>query len=122
MSDEEQRRTLRELVRSGYDAISTAHRDDRGCANPSSSEDTDRYKTWLDELAALLPDGVNVLDLGCGAGLPGSRILADRGFEVTGLDISAVQIERAHGLVPDADFVQGDMVTWDCEPAPTRRL
>jgi trans-aconitate methyltransferase len=56
------------------------------------------------------------LDLGCGAGVPTSRILVDRGFDVTGLDISSVQIERARRLVPQATFVQADMVNWDCQP------
>jgi SAM-dependent methyltransferase len=114
--DEEERRTQRELVRRGYDAISTAYRDDRGCANPSSAEDTATYKTWLDEVARLLPDAARVLDLGCGAGVPATRILADRGYEVTGVDISAVQIERARRLVPEATFVRADMATWDCAP------
>ena len=116
VNPDEERRAQRELVRSGYDAISTAYRDDRGRANPSGSEDTAAYETWLDELAELLPDGASVLDLGCGAGVPASRILVDQGFNVTGLDISAVQIERARQLVPHAKFVQADMATWDCEP------
>jgi cyclopropane fatty-acyl-phospholipid synthase-like methyltransferase len=114
--DAEQRRTRRELVRSGYDAISMAYRDDLGCANPSGAEDTAAYKTWLDELAGLLPDAARVLDLGCGAGVPASRILVDLGLEVTGVDISAVQIERARLLVPEATFVKADMATWDFEP------
>ena len=114
--DEEQRRTQRDLVRSGYDAISVAYRDDLGRANPSSSEDTAAYKTWLDELAGLLPDAARVLDLGCGAGVPAARILAEYGFDVTGVDISGVQIERARQLVPQANFLQTDMATWDCEP------
>lgn len=114
--DEELRRSQRELVRSGYDAISMAYRDDGGHASPSSSEDTAAYQAWLDELAALLPEEAHVLDLGCGAGVPASRNLLDRGFAVTGLDISGVQIERARMLVPQATFVQADMATWDCEP------
>src|ERR1700722_5769126 len=100
----------------GYDAISMAYRDDRGRANPSGSEDTAVYERWVDELAALLPHAAHVLDLGCGAGVPASRILVERGFEVTGLDVSAVQIERARRLVPQARFVQADMATWECEP------
>ena len=120
--NEEQRRAQRELVRSGYDAISMAYQDDRGRANPSSAEDTVVYKTWLDELAALLPDAARVLDLGCGAGVPASRILTDRGFDVTGLDISGVQIERARRLVPQANFVQADMATWDCEPGSYKAI
>jgi cyclopropane fatty-acyl-phospholipid synthase-like methyltransferase len=113
---EERRRIQRELVRSGYDAISTAYRDDRGQSNPSSTEDTAAYGTWLEELAVLLPHSARVLDLGCGAGVPATRLLVDRGFDVTGVDISAVQIDRARQLVPVADFQQADMVTWDCEP------
>jgi SAM-dependent methyltransferase len=116
VSFEDERRTQRELVRMGYDAISMAYRDDRGRANPSSSEDTAVYERWIDELAALLPDPAHVLDLGCGAGVPASRILVERGFDVTGLDISTVQIERARLLVPRASFVQADMATWDCDP------
>jgi trans-aconitate methyltransferase len=114
-SDDAERRDQRELVRAGYDAISALYRDDRGHPNRSSSEDTARYEVWLDELAVLLPPEAKVLDLGCGAGVPASRILVDRGFEVTGLDISSVQIERARSLVPGATFVQADMATWDCE-------
>jgi cyclopropane fatty-acyl-phospholipid synthase-like methyltransferase len=120
--DADQRRTQRELVRSGYDKISMAYRDDRGCANPMSAEDASAYETWLDELAGLLPQGARVLDLGCGAGVPTSRILVDGGFDVTGLDISAVQIERARLLVPQATFVQADMVTWDCEPGSYKAI
>ncbi len=73
------------------------------------------YAMWLDELAALLPAAAKVLDLGCGAGVPACRLLAERGFEVTGLDVSSVQIARARSLVPGANFVQADMATWDCD-------
>jgi SAM-dependent methyltransferase len=62
-------------------------------------------------LAALtdgLPDGARVLELGCGAGIPVARLLAER-FEVTGVDISARQIELARQHVPNATFVHGDM-------------
>ena len=110
--DELQRRAQRELVRSGYDTISRAYRDDQGRPHPDQSEDTAGYRTWLDELAVLLPVEARVLDLGCGAGVPAARILVDRGFLVTGVDISAVQIERARTLVPEAQFVQADMATW----------
>jgi SAM-dependent methyltransferase len=61
--------------------------------------------------------GARVLDLGCGAGVPTAKWLADAGFNVTSLDISAVQIERARSLVPNATFVQGDMALWDIDPS-----
>lgn len=61
-------------------------------------------------LEAELPAGARVLDLGCGAGVPISRRLAER-FEVTGVDISERQIELARMNVPGAKFIQGDMMT-----------
>ena len=106
----------RDLVRAGYDAISSAYRDDLGRPDPSTAETTDRYSRWVDELADLVPMGSRVLDLGCGAGLPATRLLARRGFDVTGLDFSDVQIDRARRLVPEARFVRADMATWDAEP------
>jgi len=107
----------RALVQRGYDAISRAYRDDQGHAGPDQAEDTDRYAGWIDELAAVLPGGGAVLDLGCGAGVPTCARLVQHGFDVTGLDFSAVQIERARALVPGASFVQADMVTWSAPPA-----
>lgn len=71
------------------------------------------YATWIAELGSLLPPGARVLDLGCGAGVPATRLLVEAGFAVTGVDISEVQIERARSLVPGARFIRADMVSWD---------
>ncbi len=106
----------RELVRRGYDAISRPYRDDAGNSNPSSSEDVSHYSVWVDELASLLKPFARVLDLGCGAGVPATKLLAERGFEVVGLDFSHVQIERARKLVPGATFIEADIASWDSEP------
>ncbi len=112
-------REQRELVRRGYDAISHLYRGDDGRpgVDRSPPDWADVHVSWVDELAASLPAGSRVLDLGCGAGLPAARRLVERGFEVTGLDFSHVQIERARLLVPEATFVEADMATWDAEPA-----
>jgi cyclopropane fatty-acyl-phospholipid synthase-like methyltransferase len=56
----------------------------------------------IDELASHLAPGAHVLDLGCGAGVPADRLLVDDGFEVTGVDISHVQVDRARVPVPQA--------------------
>ena len=101
----------RDLVRRGYDTISRAYRDDEGRANPGSDEGTDRYEGWVDDLAKLIRPRARVLDLGCGAGVPATKLLTDRNFDVLGVDISAVQIARARQLVPEPIRV-GDMVTW----------
>jgi len=44
-----------------------------------------------------------VVDLGCGSGI-WARHLADAGYQVTGVDISAAMIEIAHEQVPEGTF------------------
>ena len=62
----------------------------------------------LAELARILPPEATVLDLGCGAGIPATRWLAGR-FTVTGVDLSAKQLELARRNVPGATFLKADM-------------
>ncbi len=50
----------------------------------------------------------DVLDVCCGAGRH-ARVLCDLGFSVTGLDLSLPLLDRARALVPEAEFVHGDM-------------
>lgn len=99
----------RDLVRRGYDAISVAYRSDDGQSASSSAEDVSRYAGWVEGLASLVPSAAVVVDLGCGAGLPATRELTDRGLRVLGVDFSAVQLSRARRLVPAASLVQADM-------------
>ena len=63
----------------------------------------------LEDLASLLPPEAAVLDLGCGAGVPVTRWLANRGFAVTGVDVSAKQLELARKYVPNGTFRKADM-------------
>jgi SAM-dependent methyltransferase len=53
------------------------------------------------------PDAA-VLDLGCGAGVPVTRWLARR-FAVTGVDVSARQLELARRHIPRANLFKADM-------------
>jgi SAM-dependent methyltransferase len=55
-----------------------------------------------------LDDGVPVLDLGCGAGVPVAAWLARR-CSVTGVDVSARQVALARRNVPNASFLHQDM-------------
>jgi len=89
------------LMRRSYDQISYAYRGD------SISRDRG-YFIWLDTLTPLLQPGDTVLDLGCGCGIPVAQELAQR-FQVTGVDLSEVQIARARQLVPQATFLCTDM-------------
>ena len=56
-----------------------------------------------------MPAGGRVLDLGCGAGIPVSRRLAEKAA-VVGVDISAGQIALARQNVPEAHFIHADMM------------
>ena len=49
-----------------------------------------------------------MLELGCGNGEPTARLLSER-FELTGVDISGEQLERAREAAPSAEFIQADM-------------
>lgn len=81
----------RDVVRRGYDTISRTYRQDDGTGSGAPTD----YRTWVNELGALLDRGATVLDLGCGAGIPATKLLADSGFAVVGVGFSEVQIERA---------------------------
>ncbi|QKW08894.1 methyltransferase domain-containing protein [Streptomyces sp. NA04227] len=60
-------------------------------------------------LAASLPPGSRVLDVGCGTGLPTARALADAGHKVTGIDLSAGMLSLARAHVPEGEFHQLDL-------------
>ena len=113
----QRRADQRALVRRGYDAVSQAYRTDDGAGHPAVGEDTGKYRQWAAEFAGLLPAGARVVDLGCGAGVPGTQELAAHGLAVAGVDFSAVQLRRARRLVPGARFVQADMAEFQLRPA-----
>jgi cyclopropane fatty-acyl-phospholipid synthase-like methyltransferase len=57
-----------------------------------------------------------VLDLGCGAGVPCTALLAERG-EVVGVDLSSRQLQLARRNIRDARFIKSDMTTVEFSPA-----
>jgi SAM-dependent methyltransferase len=114
--DADTRAAQRDLVRRGYDAVSRVYRTDAGESSGGSAETTSTYTSWIEELSSRLAPGAKVLDIGCGAGLPGDRLMVEAGLEVTGIDISQIQIDRARKLVPQATFVSCDIVDYILEP------
>lgn len=88
------------LVQSSYDRCAAAYSEARmGEAHPD-----------LERLSELLENGASVLDIGCGAGIPVTRTLAES-FTVTGVDISGEMVRRARANVPGATFVQSDVTS-----------
>lgn len=101
-------RNPKEIVARGYDAIALRYAEWAGAVVSPALD-------WLRELDSRLPDSADVLELGCGRGVPGTRELARR-HRVTGVDISAVQIELARHHVPEASFVRADAIELDIAP------
>jgi SAM-dependent methyltransferase len=68
----------------------------------------------LDYLAANIPAGGIICDLGCGPGQV-ARYLHDCGARAMGVDLSAQMIAQARLLNPDLQFCQGNMLALDVE-------
>ncbi len=105
MSEAEHRRT----VERGYDRVAEHYLATKDPEDPLTL-------AVLEDLARDVVPGAPVLDLGCGAGVPVTRWLVDRGFAVTGVDLSERQLELARRLVPGATFVRADMSGLDFGP------
>jgi len=97
-----------EIVGSGYDRMAA-----RYMASHRPGGARDRY---LERLLDLLTAASEVLELGCGAGEPVTRRLAER-HRVTAVDISAEQLRLAAEHAPAARFLQASMLDVAFEPA-----
>ena len=56
-----------------------------------------------------LPQNASVLDFGCGPGVPFTKELVKRGFEVSAIDISNTMIKAAKRNVPGAKYTRVSM-------------
>jgi SAM-dependent methyltransferase len=100
----------REIVARGYDTIAERYLE-WSPLRPSGPR-----LAYLERASDLIPRGARVLELGCGAGVPMTRALAeDR--DLTGVDISATQVELARRNVPAATIVHDDMTAVAFDPA-----
>lgn len=104
-------RDPKRIVADAYDQIADHYLEWR--ARQPRQEELAR---WLDLLHSRVQPGARVLDIGCGAGIPLTRALAEI-YDVTGVDISARQIELARLNVPTAHFIHGDVTALDFAPA-----
>jgi SAM-dependent methyltransferase len=99
-----------DIVEAGYDRIANRH-----LAWINEIEGDPRLQ-FLNDLIARLPTRPTVLDLGCGAGIPCTALLADRG-DVVGVDVSSTQLVLGRERVPTARFIKADMATVEFPPA-----
>jgi SAM-dependent methyltransferase len=94
------------IVREGFDALG-----ERYLVWQLENEEDPR-RPYLERFMNELPNGARVLDLGCGPGVPATRLLVER-FDLTGVDFSAAQVELARSRVPEARFIEADLCEVD---------
>jgi cyclopropane fatty-acyl-phospholipid synthase-like methyltransferase len=92
----------RRIVAQGYDRMGGRYLD--AVADGAASVRV----AYLDKLLSLLSPAGVVLELGCGAGVPVTRFLAEH-HRVVGVDVSPGQLRLARVHVPDAQLIQADM-------------
>lgn len=90
----------KETVKTGYNKIAERYVAER-------TVDSDDVRLLGDFIELLAPHA-KVLDAGCGAGIPISKMLAEQ-FDVIGVDFSEAQVKLAKQNVPNAEFICRDM-------------
>lgn len=98
---------VRALNRRAYDQIATDYRENY-FANPLLVGMIDGW------LAGVVPGG-HILDAGCGHGDPVIAQLAERGFRITGSDLSPGMLERARIQFPEVEFWESAITEIDAE-------
>lgn len=89
-----------EIVRKGYNKIAGKYNRQRKIY---------QSKPLLLKFLKYIPKNSKVLDLGCGAGIPVSKFLADNSCKVVGIDFSDGMLKLARKNVTSARFLRMDM-------------
>jgi ubiquinone/menaquinone biosynthesis C-methylase UbiE len=95
---------VKEIVMNGYDQIASDYYKHR---------DLNKFNDLLEKFVSLLPNNSHVLDAGCGAGIPTSKYLVNKGLNVTGIDISDKMLKMARENVPRAEFLKKNIKELD---------
>jgi ubiquinone/menaquinone biosynthesis C-methylase UbiE len=99
----------KEIVARGYDEVAERF------AQWQQEIVGDEREQWVRELLERLPQDADVLELGCGAAVASTQLLAQRG-RLTGVDISGEQVRRARERLPDATFLEEDITRIEFPP------
>lgn len=94
----------RRLVKTGYNQCAKNYADNR---------DLFKNQKYLKDLAKELSVGAEILDIGCGSGVPIDKYLLEKGFKVTGIDISEEMVKLAKKNLPNGQYLVRDMTEID---------
>lgn len=97
-----------EFVEQAYDEVALTYHLQK---DPSSNQEL------LERVRSLIPSDGEVLDVGCGSGIPVTKFFADLGYLTTGIDLSQSMIDLAAKNVPQATFLKRNMIELDFEEA-----
>ena len=97
---------ITEFVEAGYDDIAKAYHE---------AKDPNHNIDLLDKFCSLYPAKSEVLDVGCGAGVPVSKYLNNQGHSVVGIDISNKMLDLARKNVSSGRFIRMNMASIDFE-------
>jgi cyclopropane fatty-acyl-phospholipid synthase-like methyltransferase len=97
-------RSPKRIVAAGYDRVARRYAE---LEHPDKPWPRVR---WLRELLDRVPEGGEIVDIGCGNGVPALRAIAER-HRATGVELSAVQVELARNNVPAAHVLHGDAMS-----------
>ena len=92
-------------VASAYDAV---------CEEWNAFRKNCVINNCIAQFESLLDRGCRVLDIGCGTGFPVAKYFSERGFRVTGMDVSEKMIEKANAQrLENAEFFVCDFMKFD---------
>jgi ubiquinone/menaquinone biosynthesis C-methylase UbiE len=115
MSESTDSHQIKDDIKKAYDDIAGVYLD---WTQPSHQRRLSYVDALLQHLDPAKPKlQVNILELGCGAGVPCTQLLSSRGYNVTANDISDAQIALARDRLPQSvNLIQGDMMQLQFSP------
>ena len=94
---------MNEIIKTGYDKIADSYHLQRMLKKVFTNQ-------YFENLSSYFPHTGKLLDLGCGGGQPVTAYFSDKGYKITGVDISSKMIEIAREQIPKGHFIVSDML------------
>lgn len=95
---------IAQLVKLGWDDYARTTRSERTI--------TAEYKI-IKLFSEMLPHNCNIIDIGCGSGKPITKYFEDEGHNITGVDISPKQVQKAKENLKNSKIIAADMLKYE---------